>query len=254
MKRSTWFVLDVFLLLIFWSAITAYVPGAADVLPPVTKIASKMAEFLFSGALVRDIIVSLGRTLAGFAIAICTALPMGIALGTSPRLARAIDPLIEVLRPISPIAWIPLSILWLGIGESSKIFIIWQIAFFFILLNTVAGIKGIDKYVVEAAQTLGADRIFLVVHVLLPASLPQILVGLRLGLSVSIGGVILAEMVAAQSGLGVLIERSRVTLSPEPMVVGILTIGIIGYLANRAMLLIEGRLTKYRAATLQQVD
>ena len=108
MKRSTWFVLDVFLLLIFWSAITAYVPGAADVLPPVTKIASKMAEFLFSGALVRDIIVSLGRTLAGFAIAICTALPMGIALGTSPRLARAIDPLIEVLRPISPIAWIPL--------------------------------------------------------------------------------------------------------------------------------------------------
>jgi NitT/TauT family transport system permease protein len=90
--------------------------------------------------------------------------------------------------------------------------------------------------------------------VLLPASLPQILVGLRLGLSVSIGGVILAEMVAAQSGLGVLIERSRVTLSPEPMVVGILTIGIIGYLANRAMLLIEGRLTKYRAATLQQVD
>ena len=124
----------------------------------------------------------------------------------------------------------------------------------FYLLNTVAGIKGIDKSVVEAAQTLGADRIFLVVHVLLPASLPQILVGLRLGLSVSIGGVILAEMVAAQSGLGVLIERSRVTLSPEPMVVGILTIGIIGYLANRAMLLIEGRLTKYRAATLQQVD
>lgn len=139
MQRSLWLVIDIAFLLVVWGVVAAFVPGAAYVLPPIPDVAKKALELVYSGSLGRDIIASLSRTFAGFSIAVATALPFGIFLGRMPRVARSIDPLIEVLRPISPIAWIPISILWFGIGEVSKLFIIWQIAFFFILLNTVAG-------------------------------------------------------------------------------------------------------------------
>src|SRR5690606_28090413 len=132
----------------------------------------------------------------------------------------------EVLRPISPIAWIPLSILWFGIEEGSKLFIIWLIAFFFILLSTISGVANTNIRWLEAARTLGASRMFILRQVVFCAALPQILVGARLGLAVSIGGVLLAEMIAADSGIGFMMERARVVLQPEPVVIGMIFLAL----------------------------
>jgi ABC-type nitrate/sulfonate/bicarbonate transport system permease component len=244
--RVKWFVIDVIVLLLIWSAVSAWVPGASYVLPPISVVSQTFVDLVSTGDLLQDIAASLSRTLGGFALACATALPLGLLLGSFPQMLRVFEPLIEVLRPISPIAWIPLSILWFGIGEVSKLFIIWQIAFFFILLNTISGVASTNKRLIEAARTLGASPLFLWTRVVFWSALPQILVGLRLGLAVSIGGVLLAEMIAANSGIGYLMERSRVVLNPSPVIVGMILIAFLGYLSNRLLLILENRLLRHR--------
>lgn len=248
MNRLRWFFFDVLVLLLIWAAISAWAPGAHYVLPSIGAVYEEAARLAASGELIRDIAASVRRTVQGFGLAVITALPLGLLLGSSPRLFRLFDPIIEVLRPISPIAWIPLSILWFGIGEPSKLFIIWLIAFFFILLNTVAGVSTVDRRLIEAARMLGASGLFLWRAVIFWAAAPQIFVGLRLGLAVSIGGVLLAEMIAADAGIGVLMERSRVVLKPEPVIIGMILIALLGYGANRLLVLLEGRLMQHRSS------
>ncbi len=248
MTRLKWFLIDVAILLAIWAAVSAWVPSAHYVLPSIPVVAHELVELVASGELVRHIVASLTRTAEGFLLAVITALPLGLLLGSAPRLLRMVEPLIEMIRPISPIAWIPLSILWFGIGEASKIFIIWLIAFFFILLNTIVGVTSVDRRLIEAARTLGASRTFLWRKVLLWAAVPHILVGMRLGLAVSIGGVLIAEMIAANSGIGFLMERSRVVLNPAPVIVGMLVIALLGYAANRLLVIVETVLMRHRVS------
>src|SRR5690606_29718424 len=120
--------------------------------------------------------------------------------------------------------------------------------FFFVLLNTVAGVVGVDKKLLEAARTLGASQQFIWRKVVIWAALPSIFVGLRLGLGVSIGGVLIAEMVAAESGIGFMMERARVVASSEPVIIGMLIIGFLGYTANRLFLALEGIVLKHRTS------
>lgn len=246
MNRLRWFLFDVLVLLLIWAAISAWAPGAHYVLPSIGAVYEEAARLAASGELIRHIAASVRRTVQGFGLAFITALPLGLLLGSSPRTFRLFDPLIEVLRPISPIAWIPLGILWFGIGEPSKLFIIWQIGFFFILLNTIAGVSSVDGRLIEAGRMLGASGLFLWRAVILWAAAPQIFVGLRLALGVSIGGVLLAEMISAESGIGVLMERSRVVLKPEPVIIGMILIALLGYGANRMLVLLEARLMQHR--------
>lgn len=249
MARWKWFLIDVAALLAVWAAVSM-LPAARTVLPPISDVAAEVISMMRSGELSAHIAASLLRTLQGFMLAVATGIPLGILIGSTPWLHRISEPCIEVLRPISPIAWIPLSILWFGIGEASKIFIIWLITFFFVLLNTIAGVIGADNRLLEAARTLGASRFFVWRKVILPAALPQITVGMRLGLSVSIGGVLIAEMIAANRGLGFMMERARVVLDPEPVIIGMIVIGLIGYAANRVFVAIERALMRYRAPTI----
>lgn len=248
MRRTAWFCIDMAVLLIIWAAVAAWVPASHYVLPPIPAVFHEASRLSASGELLRDVGASLRRTIEGFGLALVTAIPLGLLLGSCRPLFRLLDPLIEVLRPISPIAWIPLSILWFGIGEGSKLFIIWLIAFFFILLSTIAGVLGVNPRLVEAARMLGASRFFVWRKVVLWAALPQVLVGVRLGLAVSIGGVLLAEMVAAEAGIGFLMERARVVLKPEPVIVGMMLLGFLGYGANRLLVLVENRLLRHRAS------
>lgn len=250
MSRGTWFVLNVAVLLGIWAAVSLLIPAARTILPPIQDVAAEAYALIVSGDLALHVAASLLRTLQGFMLAIITGIPLGILIGSTPWLYRLTEPLIEVLRPISPIAWIPLSILWFGIGEGSKIFIIWLITFFFVLLNTISGVMGTEKRLLEAAETLGASRLFIWRKVVLPAALPSIMVGLRLGLGVSIGGVLIAEMIAANKGIGFMMERARVVLDPEPVIIGMITIGLIGYSANRLFILMEKSLMRYRASTV----
>jgi sulfonate transport system permease protein len=254
MARWKWFLTDVAALLLIWSAVSLWVPGADQVLPAVPVVMAEMVHLAQSGALFRDLGATVVRVFEGFLLAVTTGVPLGLLFGLLPRLFRFVEPLIEVVRPISPIAWIPLSILWLGIGEPSKVFIIWLISFFFVLLSTVTGVSAVNYRLIEAGRTLGARPFFIWRKIVFPAALPTIFLGLRLGLGVSIGGVVIAEMVAANAGLGFLMERSRVVLSPAPVIVGMIMIGGLGYIANRVLLLVEQALLPYRESVSLQRD
>jgi len=154
-----------------------------------------------------------------------------LAMGRSTRFEKIVDPFIELFRPISPLAWIPLAILWFGIGESGKIFIVFVGTFFPILLSTVAGVKGIDPILIHAGQVLGcSDRISLFRKVILPASLPSIVVGLRISFGTGWAAIIAAELVAARSGLGYLIANGMEILRADTVLVGMVAIGILGVL------------------------
>lgn len=246
MARWKWFIVDIASLLVIWETISILIPHAASLLPPPELVGVELYRLAASGELWKNVVASLARIFNGFALAVVTGIPMGMLIGSSKTIRNVTEPLIEVTRPISPIAWIPLSILWFGIGEGSKVFIIWLITFFFVLLNTISGVVGVDKKLFEAAQTLGASRQFIWRKVVIWAALPSIFVGLRLGLGVSIGGVLIAEMVAAESGVGFMMERARVVGNSKPVIIGMITVGLLGYFANRFALIIEGMLLKYR--------
>ncbi|MBC7129641.1 ABC transporter permease subunit, partial [Candidatus Bathyarchaeota archaeon] len=144
-----------------------------------------------------------------------------------------INPVVEIFRPISPLAWIPLAILWFGIGESGKVFIIFVATFFPILLNTVDGVKRIEPVLLRAGRVLGCDTQFdLFRRVMLPASLPSILVGLRISFGTGWAAIIAAELVAANSGLGYLISDGMEILRSDLVIVGMIVIGIIGVLVD----------------------
>lgn len=150
-------------------------------------------------------------------------------MGRSRRVERLIDPVIELFRPISPLAWIPLAILWFGIGESGKIFIVFIGTFFPILLATVAGVKSIDTVLVHAGQVLGCDTpSALFRKVVLPAALPSIVVGLRISFGTGWAAIIAAELVASRSGLGYLIANGMEILRADSVLVGMAMIGVLG--------------------------
>jgi ABC-type nitrate/sulfonate/bicarbonate transport system permease component len=156
------------------------------------------------------------------------------------------DGLLNILRPIPPLAWIPLAILWFGLGENSVVFITLISAFFAILLNTIAGVRGVDKSLVRAALSLGASRRVLILRVILPATLPSLFTGFRIALGVSWMSIVAAELIASSSGLGFMISYYRELLRSDLILVGMLSIGVIGFLMDRGLLWLEQRLLPWR--------
>jgi ABC-type nitrate/sulfonate/bicarbonate transport system permease component len=138
------------------------------------------------------------------------------------------DPLVEVLRPIPPLAWIPLSILWFGIGDIQNQFIIFLGMFFPILLNTIAGVKSVEPNLIRAARCLGASETRILRRIVLPAALPQIMTGIRVGMGFGWMALVAAELIGANSGLGFLINDARTVLRTDYVIVGMITIGLVG--------------------------
>jgi len=149
-----------------------------------------------------------------------------------PAVEEQLDPLMEILRPIPPLAWIPLSILWFGIGDTQNQFIIFLAVFFPILLNTISGVKSIEPNLIRAARCLGAKQWNILWRVILRAALPQIVTGIRIGLGVGWMALVAAELVGATSGLGFLINDARTVLRTDYVIVGMITIGIVGLLID----------------------
>jgi NitT/TauT family transport system permease protein len=190
--------------------------------------------------------ISLVRILVGTGIALCLAIPLGILMGWYEDLDALCAPIIEVLRPIPPIAWIPLAILWFGIGLSSKVFIIAIGVFFPILINTYLGVKFVDPLLIKAAQTLGAKDRDILWEVIVPASIPLIVAGVRIGVGLGMMCLVAAELVAASSGLGYLIMLGGDDLKPELSITGMILIGILGLIADRIVLAVEGRVIYWK--------
>lgn len=215
-------------------------------LPAPSQIALTFCALLKSGALPRHIGISILRVLEGFAIAAVLGLGLGTAIGLSRTLDRWTDLIIQVVKPIPPIAWIPLAILWFGIGEQSKVYIIFLGAFFPIIINTIDGIRQTDHKFVEVARILAVPRFKFVRQVVLPGALPAIMTGLRVGLMVAWMCVVAAELIAASSGIGYLIMDARQLSQSDVVLVGMITIGIIGKLMDSLIKRVENRLIRWK--------
>jgi sulfonate transport system permease protein len=209
-----------------WADIAGYIKPYT--MPPPEKIVTTAIEFWKEGALQNNIAASVIRVGEGFLIALAGALLLGIGIGLSKKLDMLTGIIIQILKPIPPIAYIPLAILWFGIGESSKIFIIVIGAFFPVLLNTVEGIKNIDRRFIELTRVYEAPRRRVVTHVILPGALPFIMAGVRIGLGNAWICVVAAEMIAATKGVGYMLMDGRNLARPDMVILCMLIIGIFG--------------------------
>jgi NitT/TauT family transport system permease protein/taurine transport system permease protein len=206
----------------------------AVLMPAPTTIARTAAGLVASGELFFHLVASLKREAWAFLFA-ATAIPLGIAMGWWRLVYNQVNPIMEILRPIPPLAWIPLSILWFGIGDAQNQFIIFLGMFFPILINTIVGVKNVDPNLVRAARSLGAPEYKVLSRIILKGSLPQIITGVRIGLGVGWMALVAAELVGANSGLGFLINDARSMLRTDTIVVGMLTIGLVGLLIDTAI-------------------
>jgi ABC-type nitrate/sulfonate/bicarbonate transport system permease component len=216
-------------------------------LPPPQAIVTAASELVRTGDLWRHLRDSLTREIVAFLWAL-SAVPLGIAMGWWKRVEAQVDPIVEMLRPVPPLAWIPLSILWFGVGDTQNEFIIFLGCFFPILVNTVAGVKGIEPNLVRAARCLGAGERQTLWRVVLRAALPQIITGIRVGLGVGWMALVAAELVGASSGLGFLINDARSVLRTDYVIVGMATIGIVGLLIDRVIRGVTRRLLPWSRA------
>lgn len=194
------------------------------------------------------LLASLERVAIGFAIAAVIAVPLGILMGYSRVFESIVDPIVGVLRPVPPLAWLPLAVIWFGIGLASSTFLIFLGAFFPVALNTVLGVRSVDPRLVEAARTLGARDHMVLTRVLVPGSLPSIFTGMRIGMGIAWMTLVAAEIVAASNGygLGYMIMTGRDVARYDYVVAGIVVIGIVGFLIDWLIRFAEKRLLRWR--------
>jgi ABC-type nitrate/sulfonate/bicarbonate transport system permease component len=192
------------------------------------------------------IAASLIRTLIGFSVAVVVGIPFGLLVGSVKFLEASFTPWFAFLRPIPAIAFVPLVILWFGIGEFSKISVIFFSSFLYIAVSTIAGVKSVPVQILRAGYSLGALDRKSFLYVILPAALPQIMVGLRLGSAISWTLVVAAELVAAQQGLGYMIMDASTFFRVKDVYVGLIIIGIIGFLLEGVIAAVEARLVHWR--------
>lgn len=215
-------------------------------LPSPLYVAETLFYLLRSGDLWRHVSASALRVLQGFAIAAALGLSLGIGMGIWRRLDTVADLLLQVLKPVPPIAWIPLSILWFGIDEGAKIFIIGLGAFFPILTSTVDAIRQTDGRYVELARALELPRGLFIQRILIPGALPQVMTGLRLGMAMAWMCVVAAELIAAPSGIGFLIMDGRAMSQADLVLAGMLTLGVLGKITDDVLRLLERRFMRWR--------
>ena len=244
-KRIPGFVLIVVLLLLWefcsWKRIVDPVS-----LPRVSLIVSSWLHALGNGSLIEQIWPTLVRICFGMGLAVVVGVPVGLMMGTVSFIYRLLEPITEFIRPIPSSAYIPVAILFLGIGNEMKVFVIFIGCFFPILLNTYGGVRGIDPVLIDTGRTFGVSQLQSLTQIVLPAALPSILTGMRISLGIALIVAVVAEMISGNSGIGYFIlDMQRIFRVPE-MFAGIFTLGILGYVINFAFLKIEAYLLRWR--------
>ena len=223
---------------VWWLAV---ILTRSAIFPTPWQVAAGTVELARNGTLWDDIGASLMRVATGFLLAVSIAIPLGLWMGWVRSAFSTLDPIIQILRPISPIAWIPIAILWFGVGNASPIFLIFMSSVFPMVVQTTVGVHTIERRYLWAAENFGVSRFTLFRRVIIPAVLPQIIVGMRIGLGVAWLVVVAAEMIALRSGLGYLIIDSRNAGNRYDLVIsGMVIIGVIGLSLDGAMRLLQG--------------
>jgi len=231
--------------LLFWDLASRVGWLEATILPPPLEVLRTLGQLIITRELFADAGISLWRVFVGFTIACVIGISLGVLTGTSRHFKEYAAPLLEVLRPIPPVAFVPISILWFGIGNGPAFFLVSLAALFPIYTNTLAGILSLSPIQRDAALCLGANRRLMLTDVSLPASMPYLVAGLKTGLGTAWFVVIVAELVGAQSGLGYMIQLSRLTLQSEKVLAGMIAIGVLGYLMNRGMVFLQRRIVPW---------
>ncbi|HEY3177485.1 MAG TPA: ABC transporter permease [Casimicrobiaceae bacterium] len=221
-----------------WTSNLVLLPSPFLAIAAIVDLARDLELFTQAG-------ISLGRMLTSLALASLLAIPLGLLMGLRRTLDDVIDPVIELLRPISGIAWIPLALFIFGIGNALPIFIMTYAAFFPILLGTVAGVRGVDRRLIDAARTMGVPHRTIVTRVIVPAALPSLLVSVRLGVASSWTAVVAAELIGAPSGLGYAVEWYRELLMTPQVMAFIAMIGVLGYLTDTSLRALAQRFTPW---------
>ena len=226
------------LIAVWWIAV---IQTESMIFPTPLQVVTGTMELVDDGSLWDHIGASLFRVACGFGLAAVVAIPVGLWMGRVEGAWITLNPVIQILRPISPIAWIPIAILWFGVGNLSPVFLIFIAAVFPMIVQTAAGVHTIEKRYLRAAENFGVSRIVLFRQVIIPAVLPEIIVGMRIALGVAWLVVVAAEMIALRPGLGYLIMDSRNAGNRYDLVVaGMIIIGIIGLILDVVMRKLEG--------------
>ena len=236
------YVLAAIAIVVVWQGVVITTKPSDAVLPTPLAVAYEFGRLLSNGTLLTDALISVARVVSAWLLGAAVAIPLGLLMGSSHRFESVIDPFVELLRPISPLAWIPLAILWLGIGEPGKIMVVFVGTFFPLLLNTVSGVKNVDPTLLDAGRVFGCtSRASLFGRVVLPAALPGIVTGLRIAFGTGWAAIIAAELVAARSGLGYLIANGMDVLRADEVLVGMIVIGILGVLFDAFFRFLHGK-------------
>ncbi|MET3131556.1 NitT/TauT family transport system permease protein [Oxalobacteraceae bacterium GrIS 1.11] len=245
-----------------WQALSTFGWINPQILPSPLAVARKWLEYLapleayapergnylvwlVSGELPHDAWGSLSRVIGGFLIGAGLALPLGLLMGSNQFIYKLFDPLLQVLRPIPPLAYIPLAILWFGLGNPPAFFLISIGSFFPVLMNTIAGVRQVDGIYIRAARNLGAGQMTMFRRVILPAATPYILAGARIGMGTAFICVIVAEMIAVNNGLGFRIQEAREYFWSDKIIAGMLSIGFFGLAIDLGMNALNRHLLKW---------
>ncbi len=210
--------------------------------PPLSVILAKLFEITASGEILQHLGVSLWRATLGYSLAAAFAIALGVAMGYWRRAYEACEITIELLRAVPPPAVIPLAMVFLGIGDALKVFIIFFACSFPILVNTIDGVRGVDPVLIRTARTFGLSQWQIVWKVILPVAGPTIMTGLRIATAIALILTVISEMIGATSGIGYFILGSQRTLHIANMYAGMLVLALTGYAINRVFLLVDGRL------------
>ena len=216
------------LLLGIWDCLARFSGWSQQVFPGPFVVLLSMGELVFNGMLVKHTVASLFRVTIGFYLAALLGIPLGIALGMSKTTRSLTNPLIQFLRPISPLAWIPLAMLWFGIGDPPAIFLIFLSSFFPLAVSTTIAVDGVNPTYFYVAANFNFSRLEIITKLVIPAIIPEVVTALRMTVTISWLVVVAAEMIAVQSGLGFLILDSRNALRMDYVMDGMIIIGLVG--------------------------
>lgn len=221
---------------LLWELVARFSGWSAQVFPGPLTVLISMGEIIADGTLLRHSVASLFRVTAGFYMAIIFGIPLGIVIGRLTVVRLLLNPIIQFIRPISPLAWIPLSMLWFGIGDKPAVFLIFLSSLFPIIVSTTVAVSSINPVYFQVASNFNFSRYEEVSKIVIPAIIPAIVTALRLTITIAWLVVVAAEMIAVQSGLGYLILDSRNALRMDYVMDGMIVIGLIGLLLDYIML------------------
>lgn len=220
-----------------------FLPAPGQVLQKLITIAGPQG--FMDATLWQHLAASLARIVIALLAAVLLGVPVGIAMGLSPTIRGILDPIIELYRPVPPLAYLPLMVIWFGIGETSKILLIYLAIFAPVAMSALAGVRSAQQVRVRAAQSLGASRVQVLWFVILPGALPEILTGLRIGLGVGWSTLVAAELIAATRGLGFMVQSAGEFLATDVVLAGIAVIAVIAFILELGLRALQRRLTPW---------